>query len=188
MTFPLVVMELFIAFGDRGLDLDDTKQKMTTTERKILIVGVITYIVQKIGQALVYIQLRLRCVRPEKRSSASFFLRVLALFNFTMWIDSIANSDFDLLSSSIVYGPAFNIPATAYEAILIDYRLLWAILFLEHSLDLNGEEEEKIHNTPNIGSGEEITARERTFQGFGYFVGVACITVQIIQGLQYIKG
>ena len=176
-------MELFTAFGDRGLYLDDT-----TTERKILIVGVITYIVQKIGQALVYIQLRLRCVRPEKRSSASFFLRVLALFNFTMWIDSIANSDFDLLSSSIIYGPAFNIPATVYEAILIDNRLLWAILFLEHSLDLNGEEEEKIHNTPNIGSGEEITARERTFQSFGYFVGVACITVQIIQGLQYIKG
>ena len=68
------------------------------------------------------------------KEAASWYLKIVSLFNFTMWLDSmVTNSDGNIKK---FFGQSFSIIDTANTALLIDYRLLCCLLFAEHALEV----------------------------------------------------
>ena len=199
ITLLLVIMEVFLAVS-ASRNVDTANGFGTDKDRKVNNAGLMMFTFQKAVQALTYLYIRHCLPDMDKKHSASLFLKILSLFNFTMWIDSLGNSrnDLDYSQATIVYGPAFNIPATIYEALLIDFRLLCSMLFLEHAFQIekppqDQEEEDtetidtQFHQTTRARV-SCMTAREKLFRCSGLIIGSVCVTLHAVRGLQYVPG
>ncbi|XP_031571752.1 uncharacterized protein LOC116305891 [Actinia tenebrosa] len=159
-------------------------------------------LVQKLVQASIYhFSLRHKIPRYSMRMGCSWFLKTISLFNFAMWIDSIVTTHTDNAFVMELFGDGFSIVKTVYNTLIIDYRLLCSILFLEHALEIEGNEahdghnmnhhqqiEDSIHNdnavqTQQAGMIEDVQTRH--YSGYGHVIGLVCICVQLVNGLQY---
>ena len=68
------------------------------------------------------------------KQAASWYLKILSLFNFAMWLDSMVTTyDGNI---KMIFGQGWSIINTANIALLIDYRLLCCLLFAEHAMEV----------------------------------------------------
>ena len=185
ITLPLSILELLFAIGA-------AKQAPNNTYAAVMY----TALVQKIVQASVYhFSLRHKVARADLRMACSWLLKIMSFFNFAFWIDSIATSRTDNEWVVGLFGKGFSIVKAAYNALLIDYRLLCCLLFLEHSLELT-----EVRTNRRIDEIFDADANEALMHdsfalvdveishssGYGYVVGIILIATQLVAGLQYV--
>ena len=156
----------------------------------VLVVNQAVFIVQKVIQAAVYVWLRDFRVRESCRENARFYFDVLAFFNFIDWLDTQAtlNIAFDVEQAENFYGEWFGFLFRVYKALLIDYRLLCSLLFLEHSIQVQNETTDA--EVRDDGSSQiEIsrTSINRQNRNIGFVVGFSCLLIPLICALQYFR-
>ncbi|XP_032229472.1 uncharacterized protein LOC116613011 isoform X2 [Nematostella vectensis] len=194
ITAPLLIIELFLVLGTQTKTGQESQSYLKFLG--IIIADKSIYLIQKFIQVTVYVFIRNRTIRQHYVENAQFFFKVLAFFNVAEWLDSLVNFDSDLQLSKAqqVYGAPFEIISTLYQALVIDYRLLCALLFLEHALEANNEhpdppQENEVYVdtslTPAENIGPEIvivtmTAEERQNRTVGYVLGSLCIFAQFL--------
>lgn len=180
ITIPLIIAEVFLiasTFGSEKLkDLFHRRYDWVLT-----ISDKLTFLIQKIVQAIVYIILRYKVTSQHHRESARFYFQILSFFNFIEWVDSQVNenNDVKLSGSKEIYGPWFDVFAMFYKALIIDYRLLCSLLFLEHSLD--GQAEGNDATTRR-----DLTLSERKLQSLGFMIGFTSLSAPICCALYYV--
>ena len=154
-------------------------------------------LVQKVIQAKIYhFSLRHKVPKRDMRMGCSWLLKIISVFNFAFWIDWIATSESDNDFVVHLFGNGFSIVKGAYNALLIDYRLLCGLLFLEHSLELM-----EVHTDRNVHELIDPEANEALMQdcynavvnveiphsaAYGYAIGSVLMSTQLIAGLQYL--
>ncbi|XP_068695820.1 uncharacterized protein [Montipora foliosa] len=184
ITLPLCATELLILIQD-----NESGKKIKGISRRLLVVNESVFTVQKVIQVTVYVWLRDFKVREAFKENASFYFKVLAFYNFVDWVDSQVNleSGVDMEGTKEFYGQWFGFLFKLYEALLIDYRLLCSLLFLEHSFQVQ-------HETENVDRlDEEESEIERSFmsvdrlnRNIGFIVGFFCLLVPFICVLFYV--
>ena len=184
ITVPLSVLELLFAIGAVKQAPDPTYAAVRYTA-----------LVQKIVQAGVYhFSLRHKVAKGDLCMACSWLLKIISFFNFAFWIDSIVTSNYDNAWAVHLFGHGFSIVKAAYNALLIDYRLLCCLVFLEHALELtevhrnhfeerfDPEANEVLMQDSHVSVNVEILQ----FSGFGYALGLLLIATQVVAGLQYV--
>uniref|UniRef100_A0A7M5UM07 Uncharacterized protein n=1 Tax=Clytia hemisphaerica TaxID=252671 RepID=A0A7M5UM07_9CNID len=106
-------------------------------ERKewLSLAGNILAILQKLTQAVLYkARLQNRCAIPEKKIEAIWYLRALSLFNLLMWMNDLINlSEVNDMNLKTLLGQPSNLVSVLYDSLVVEYRLLMSMIFLEHS-------------------------------------------------------
>ena len=154
-------------------------------------------LVQKVIQAKVYqFSLRHKVAKRDMRMGCSWLLKIISVFNFAFWIDWIATSNSDNDFVEHLFGNGFSVVKAAYNALLIDYRLLCGLLFLEHSLELM-----EVHTDRHGHELVDPEANEALMRdcysavvnveishsaAYGYAIGSLLMSTQLIAGLQYL--
>ena len=184
ITIPLIITEVFLlASTYASKDIIESKQSRGLW---ILVLSdKLTFLVQKITQAIVYIILRYKTFSPRYEENAKFYLKILSFFNLVEWVDSQVNenSDVELSGAEEIYGDWFAVFSLFYKALLIDYRLLCSLLFLEHSLEdgVDGESGES-----NELTARNLTRTERKYRSLGFILGLTSLSAPICGALYYI--
>ncbi|XP_015756387.1 PREDICTED: uncharacterized protein LOC107335853 isoform X4 [Acropora digitifera] len=148
------------------------------------------FILQKVIQAAVYVWLRDFKVREACRENARFYFEVLAFFNFIDWLNTQAtlNTAFDVEQAENFYGKWFGFLYRLYKALLIDYRLLCSLLFLEHSIQVQNETEDAEMTYSESGQIEmSSTPINRQSRNLGFVVGFSCLLIPLICALYYFR-
>lgn len=188
ITITLSILELFFAIG--------AARKAPNTMYAAVRY---TALAQKIVQASVYyFSLRHKVARGDMRMACSWLFKIISVFNFAFFIDSLvtSNSDNDFVLS--LFGNGFSIVKSAYNALLIDYRLLCCLLFLEHSLELmdvrinrpigdilfNPEASEAMMQDSLASAVVNVEISHSS--GYGYVIGLILVAMQLVTGLQYL--
>lgn len=184
ITIPLIIAEVFLiasAAASKKLDSSNEFQRLWI----LILSDKTTFLVQKLFQAIIYITLRFKTFSSYYKEDAKFYFKILSFFNLIEWVDSQVNEDSDvkLSGAKLVYGAWFDVFATFYKALIIDYRLLCSLLFLEHSLDDDGARP-TAGGEPNIRS---LTLPERKYRSFGFMLGFSSLSAPICCALYYVK-
>lgn len=183
ITIPLIIAEVFLVSSTFG----SSKRKELFHNRHdwvLILSDKIIFLIQKIVQAIVYIILRYNVTSQHYKESARFYFQILSFFNFIEWVDSQVNenNDVKLSGSEEIYGQWFEVFAMFYKALIIDYRLLCSLLFLEHSLDdSDGEAGENDATTRR-----DLTLSEKKLRSLGFMVGFTSLSAPICCALYYV--
>lgn len=184
ITIPLCILEMFFAIA-------------ATTKNPHPFYSAYEFVslLQKLVQASVYhFSLRHKVPKCHIRMGCSWFFKILSLLNFAFWIDSIVTTQQDNQYIQDMFGKEFSIIKTSFNALIIDYRLLCSMLFLEHALEIEESSRaqfqggyEVIHEVGFDQQWGRLVARvnisHRT--GYGYVIGLIWIGLQLVNGLQY---
>ena len=180
LTFPLFVLELVffvLTFNTPNRDSD----RQQHIQRFLTVSHTILYLLQKPVQLAIYLYLRRAIPRREYKENAQFYFRIISFFNLIEWLDSQVNKNADFLLSGINDTSLSSVWLVFYRALIIDYRLLCCLLFLEHSLDIeatqNQEGDDHVINRRDMGD------RDGLKQCSGIFAGVMCLIAPILCGL-----
>ena len=68
------------------------------------------------------------------KEGATWYLKIVSLFNYTMWLDSMVQTSDENIK--MMFGQGWSAINTANIALLIDYRLLCCLLFAEHAVEV----------------------------------------------------
>ena len=185
ITIPLIIAEIFLLVAANASKKEETLEALRRLWPLVL-ADKSTFLAQKIVQAFVYIfVLRFKTICPRYRENAQFYFKTLAFFNFIEWVDSQVNEDSDvhLSHTKVMFGPWFDVFVAFYKALIIDYRLLCSLLFLEHSLEdererEDGEIQEPVARNPTIPE-----QRRRTL---GFMLGFMSLSAPICCALHYV--
>ena len=182
ITLPLCTIGLLILIEEQA-----SKSEMWL----LLVVNQAVFILQKVIQAVVYVWLRDFKVREPYRENARFYFEVLAFFNFIDWLDTQTTLDtaFDVEQAKTFYGEWFSFLYRLYKALLIDYRLLCSLLFLEHSFQVQNETAHaEITDGGSSYSQIEISSISinRQNRNIGFVVGFSCLLIPLICALHYV--
>ena len=184
ITVPLSVLELLFAIGA-------AKQAPDPTYAVVRYTG----LVQKIVQAGVYhFSLRHKVAKGGLCMACSWLLKIISFFNFAFWIDSIVTSNYDNEWVVHLFGQGFSIVKAAYNALVIDYRLLCCLIFLEHALELTEVRRNRVEERFDPEASEalmqdsqiSVNVEISQFSGYGYVLGVVLAATQVVAGLQYV--
>ena len=192
-TLPLVLLEIMMTIG-------------CVIENETLSAVLMTSgFLQKLSQAALYhFSLRYKVPALNNNHGASLYLKIVALFNFSMWLQSIMVADdqgHKYLKNVLQDG--YSVFTSFYAAFLIDYRLLCCMLFVEHSLVIDyrlskhhqrqeqaaelqraaSADKELIHSCEETA--EHFKVKTSQLAGFGYVFGFIIFAVQMINALQY---
>ncbi|XP_032239948.2 uncharacterized protein LOC116619350 [Nematostella vectensis] len=189
VTLPLCVLEMFFAIG-----------AATKSPKPVYAAIEFVCLTQKIIQAAVYhFSLRHKVPMPLARMGCSWYLKTISLFNFAFWVDSIITTNSDNEFVEKLFGSGFSIVKAAYNALIIDYRLLCCLLFLEHALemedvrDTRGDtpyeplDDSTSHNRQHQQLRQPVNVQVVHYSGYGYIIGIGCIALQLVNGLQYLN-
>lgn len=184
ITVPLIIAEVFLlaaAYASKKLDDSEESQKLWI----LVLSDKLTFLLQKIIQAIIYIILRYKTMCPLYRENAQFYFKTLSFFNLIEWVDSQVNEDNDvqLSGAKLVYNAWFDVFATFYKALIIDYRLLCSLLFLEHSLEDDTDGEGRENGEPTT---RNLTISERKCRSLGFMLGFTSLSAPICCALYYV--
>ncbi|XP_032229803.2 uncharacterized protein LOC116613259 isoform X2 [Nematostella vectensis] len=174
ITTPLLIIELFLIFGTQA----KTETDSYLNSVPLIMADKSIYMVQKFIQVVVYVAMRSQVIRENYISEAQFFFKGLAFFNVAEWLDSMVNVDQDLQLSKAetVYGSAFDMVIMLYKALVIDYRLLCALLFLEHAVEAEDEsDDEDAANFKELSLGPWLNVFSVVVDCFVFMCGVLLI-------------
>ena len=178
ITFLLIILELFLIVATHASMKGETSEELQKFWSLVL-ADKSTFLVQKVVQACIYILvLRHKTLSSQYRENAQFYFKTLAFFNFIEWVDNLVNgnNDVKLSHAKQLYGPWFDVFAVFYEALIIDYRLLCSLLFLEHSLE--DEESSEVHETDEPVA-RQLTIPEQQWRTLGYMFGFTSFSAPI---------
>ena len=178
LTFLLFVLELvfcLLALGRPNSDSD----RQQHIQHSLTILHTILYLLQKPVQLAIYLCLRRKIPRDVYRENAQFYFRIISFFNLIEWLDSQVNENADFLLSGINDTSMSCVWLVIYKALIIDYRLLCCLLFLEHSLEI-----EVIQNQQGDDRGRRnVPGRGGLKKCSGIFAGFICLIAPILCGL-----
>ena len=188
ITFFLFVIEVYLLVLTCRKSAEFSWE--TSTTRIIVIIDKSAFLVQKPVQVIIYLYLRSTITRLEFGENARFYFRILSFFNLIEWVDSQVNLDSDIhLSQGPITSGWFNVLTVFYKALIIDYRLLCCLLFLEHSIELQID---GLDGAPD-GEGDEghyisnMTPRDQLKRRCGFFPGFTCLTAPVFCTLYYLR-
>ena len=187
ITIPLIIAEIFLLVAANASKKDETSEALRKLWPLVL-ADKSTFLFQKIVQAFVYIfVLRFKTISPRYRENAQFYLKTLAFYNFIEWVDSQVNEDSDaqLSHTKVMFGPWFDVFLAFYEALIIDYRLLCSLLFLEHSLEDEREREDSEIQEPVARS---LTIPEQRYRTLGFTLGFTSLSAPLCCALYHVTG
>ena len=138
----------------------------------------IVYAVHKAVQAALYIDIR-RCIpHPDFKKGTVFYFKFLAFLNFTLWLHSIPFTDIQIYDK-VSHSPILQYVDQTFKALVIDYRLLCALLFLEHAVAIDEYNENQ--HTPNRHYQEfEMPERRKIYTVVGLGIGLGFLLLEII--------
>ena len=197
ITFPLVVIEIVLLIASAASrNTDDSTGTLKKTTWIYVLVDKSMFLAQKIIQAIIYLYLRNTVTCEEYKENAQFYFRTLSFFNLVEWVDAQANIYSDVRLSGIghEFDGWFNAFTDLYTALIIDYRLLCSLLFLEHSVDVieaenNNNDDNEIEEAGNTEgpTGRNLTPREELIRKLGYLLGFSCLVAPLFCGLYYVR-
>lgn len=189
ITIPLVVIEIVLLIATAASrNTDDSKVTLKEPIWIYVLVDKSMFLVQKIIQAIIYVYLRNTVTRQEYKENAQFYFRTLSFFNLVEWVDSQVNvnSDVGLSGISNEFDGWFNAFTDLYTALIIDYRLLCSLLFLEHSVEVIEAENNNNDDDEIEEAGRNLTPYERLIRNLGYLLGFSCLIAPLFCGLYYV--
>ena len=186
ITIPLIMVECFLLAStwasQKNLDLP-------LKVRNLIVSDKVVFLLQKIIQAIIYCGvLRYKTFRPNFIENAKFYLKVLAFFNFIEWIDSQVNEDIDVDSSTAgdVYKHWLDVFVIFYKALIIDYRLLCSLLFLEHALEeANGRVVDSNDDVGRTTATRRLSIEEQKHSTYGWMIGFISFSSPLLCALSY---
>ena len=120
--------------------------------------GTIASIIQKMTQSIFYYSdLQHKVPLKGRKTEAAWFLRALSLFNFLLWLNDLLNlsSSNDRHLKKVLGGGLYTTASVIYDSIVVEYRLLFSMLFLEQSLEIvpddDGDEEGELVRDDGVG-------------------------------------
>ena len=175
ITIPLIMVECFLLASTwaskKNLDLTHEVRNAWP----LIVSDKLVFLLQKIIQAIIYCSvLRYKSFRPRFIENAKFYLKVLAFFNFIEWIDSQVNEDIDVepTRAEDVYKHWLDVFVIFYKALIIDYRLLCSLLFLEHALEeANGREVDFDDDVRRTTATRRLSIEEQKHRTYGWTIG-----------------
>ena len=190
ITIPLIIVECFL-LASSGASKKNLDLPHEVRNAWLLIVSdKVVFLLQKIIQAIIYCSvLRYKTFRPHFVENARFYLKVLAFFNFIEWIDVQVNEDSDvqLSGAKLVYQAWFDVFLTFYKALIIDYRLLCSLLFLEHALEeANGREVDFDGDVRRTTGTRSLSMEERKYRTYGMMIGFISLCSPLFCALYYV--
>ena len=188
VTFFLLAIEIFLLVLSVRKSAELSWE--TSIPRILVIIDKLAFLVQKPVQMFIYLYLRSTIARVEYRENARFYFRIISFFNLIEWVDSQVNVDSDIeLCGSIPEKLArwFNILAVLYKALIIDYRLLCCLLFLENSMEISETEDiGALEGEGDEGSNNNnMTPQDQLKSLCGVSVGFTCLTAPVFCILYY---
>ena len=147
------------------------------------VIYLVVFAVEKVVQVVFYIGMRRRVPRPEFRRGTVFYFHFLSFLNFTLWLNSIPFTDiqiYDEVSHSYVLKYADQ----TFKALVIDYRLLCALLFLEHALEI-GDEDGHNYVRNDVDKDFEMPVRRYWYMVVGLVVGLVFLGLEILNAAQF---
>jgi len=188
MAFICIVTLLILIM--EGIFLGITQNKSHHNQKVLITADKCIFLIQKLFQAIVYYVLcNVLCLDTScenytmKIRQAQLYFKVMSIYNAFLWLDSIVNIEADLILAKVEEDapPWVSIIGTVYEAFIIDYRMLFSLMFLEHSLELpdsdgNGDEYSET-SSEESGSMKRITI----INAGGCFLGLICCALQVFK-------
>ena len=192
ITIPVALLEMFVVMG-------------TIINHDVLATILVTAgLFQKVIQSGIYhFSLRQKVPVFNKNRGASLYLKTVALCNFSMWLESIILTDKEghaYLDKILKSG--YGIFTSSYAALLVEYRLLCCMIFVEHAIDIDKRIPEiprkikmartlstiatadvALNNTEE--SAEEFKVSTSQLAGCSYILGLFLIAMQFVSGLQF---
>ena len=113
--------------------------------------------IQKTIQVFVYhCKLRGLLAREDRLSGALWYYITIALVNLVLWNESIeiTNDEQTKYMKNVLQG-GYNIFAKAYTALIVDYRLICCILFVEHASEIEKMKSEKYQRMMKQKAGKD---------------------------------
>ena len=189
ITIPLNTIEMMMMLGAQA------SKKETSHALKdlwpLLLTDDAMFIVQKFIQAGVYIWLRNTRPCESYRENAQFYFKILAFFNFIQWVDTQVNveNDFHLNEARAVYDGWFDVLKAVYTGLMIDFRLLCSLLFLEHSIQIQSQTEAAEFENNGGKSTARMTSMsssDRQRRSAGFVIGFSCFLAPFFSAIQYV--
>lgn len=192
ITIPLNTIELMMLLGAQA-----SKNESPQAQKELwplLLTDDVILTVQKFIQAGVYFWLRNTKACESYRENAQFYFKILAFFNFIQWVDTQVNveSDFHLNQARAVYGGWFDVLKAMYTGLMIDFRLLCSLLFLEHSIQFQSEtdggtEATGVENNERSSKiNMRMTSSDRQRRNVGFLIGFSCFLAPFFSAVQYV--
>ena len=184
VTFPLFALELvFLIFAvNKWLKGSNGEPEIL---RVLIVVDKTFFLFQKPVQLAIYLWLR-RTI-PREELNAKFYLRIISFFNLIEWLDAQVNVDADLVLSGThdkSYSGLTDAVTVVYKALIIDYRLLCCLLFLEHSLEI---EDKQTQQGEDHVSNDKVAYRHELTRCCGFFAGATCLLGPLLCGLYIVS-
>ena len=194
ITIPLIVIEIVLLIAAAASKKTDEPTGMLKYKTWIFVlVDKSTFLAQKIIQVIIYLYLRNTIIFQEFKMNAQFYFRVLAFFNLIEWVDSQVNviSDVKLSGVGKEFDGWFNFVTDLYTALIIDYRLLCALLFLEHSMEIHIEDNETgpangLEGNVERNAVSNMTPWDRQMRNLGFIFGLCCLVAPLLCALYYV--
>lgn len=176
ISFPLIILEIVLVvavFRNRSLS-------------NILGVFLVVVVIEKIVQVLVYVLVRKCESRPRYNYGAIFYFSFLSFFNFTMWLNAIPFTDIKLYDE-VSNGDVMWLVDRTFKALVIDYRLLCTLLFLEHALALSERDPNNDQHSTMVQIDQEFQPQRTRWRYTigGICVGLFCLSLEIVNGVQF---
>ncbi|XP_066918628.1 uncharacterized protein [Clytia hemisphaerica] len=164
--------------------------------------------IQKAVQLFIY-HCRL-CEFIPKRGrlyGASWYYKTIALINFILWVESIeVTKDRQTIYMEKILKGGYSIFAKAYTALIVDYRLICCILFVEHAFEIDktikSDETEKenqlrqdattqrkpetdeIHHS-SFEEYQKFKSKVKLYKGAGVISGLGIVFLQTFNAMVY---
>ncbi|KAJ7337147.1 hypothetical protein OS493_010001 [Desmophyllum pertusum] len=198
ITFPLIGIEIALLMAARTASnsekADEPAGPFTYQPWTFVMADKCLFLAQKIIQALIYLYLRNKIICQEYKENAQFYFRTLSFFNLIEWVDTQVNVDNDIRLSGLADQ---RIVIDLYKPLIIDYRLLCSLLFLEHSVDIQTEDnqvevEVEIEANNGVAGNTEgpynnMTPCDRQMRCIGYVAGCVWLIAPLFCGLYYVN-
>ncbi|CAB3992052.1 Hypothetical predicted protein [Paramuricea clavata] len=137
---------------------------------------------EKIVQVVLYIAIRRCKPDPSYRRGAVFYFNFLSFLNFTLWLHSIPFTDIPIYDE-VSHNYYLQYVDQTFKALLIDYRLLCAFLFLEHALAIDDDGHEHVNN--EVDSGFQMPRKRYFYTAIGLSIGLFFLALEIINAAQF---
>ena len=184
ITIPLALMEMLLSIG------------ALVKGKKLIAMVVLASLFQKVIQAGIY-HFSLCHKRPweDRYYGASWYFKIIALYNFTMWLQSLVdgNHTMHMYLTTFLKDNA-SVVSSVYAALIIDYRLLCLLLYIELAVEvdnwnqhLNNDQHERRHTATPLWNKINFRVIAKQYTGCGYIFGLILVILQFINALQYAK-
>ena len=143
----------------------------------------LVFAVEKVVQVVFYIGMR-RCVpRPDFKRGTVFYFHFLSFLNFTLWLKSIPFTDIQIYDE-ISHSDVLQYVDQTFKALVIDYRLLCALLFLEHAMEIDNEDGHN-HIESDIDEEFEMPVQRYLYTAIGLVVGLVFFILEVVNAVQF---